>query len=133
MKNINKDKIKKDQQINNLRSIITTANKESSNINEKVIELQNIFKKITKIINKKIKQIQKAQLTESNINIEEIKFQICEDLKKIIKFYNNKTSINNKKLQIQKDIKEKKCKNIDIIVNFQMKKMIFHLKINLKT
>ena len=107
MKNINKDKIKKDQQINNLRSIITTANKESSNINEKVIELQNIFKKITKIINKKIKQIQKAQLTESNINIEEIKFQICEDLKKIIKFYNNKTSINNKKLQIQKDIKEK--------------------------
>jgi hypothetical protein len=105
--------LKKCQQINNLKSILTKSNKESLNLIKKVYELHNIFKNIKKINNEKIKKIQK---TESTYNKNELKQQICNELKEIIMHYKNKNSISSKNAQYQKDIKEKN-NQINILLN----------------
>ena len=113
MNDKHRSNLKKCQQIRNLKSILTKSNKESLNLTKKVCELHNIFKNIKKIINEKIKKIQK---TESTYNKNELKQQICNELKEIIMNYKNKNSIISKNAQYQKDIKEKN-NQINILLN----------------
>ncbi len=121
MKSKNINNLKKCQQVNNLKAILNKANIESNNMEKKVIELQNIFKKIKIIINEKIQKTKKA---ESTNNKNEIRQQICNELKQIILYYKNKSSSNkiiSKNSQYLKDIKEN---------NNQLKILLNKLKYN---
>ena len=72
-----KDQIKKHQQIFELKEILSNSIKESLSIKTKLIELNNIFKKTKKIIKEKISLIERSKTEINDININEIKNQIC--------------------------------------------------------
>jgi len=116
-----KDQIKKHQQIFELKEILSNSIKESLSIKTKLIELNNIFKKTKKIIKEKISLIEKSKSEINDININEIKNQICIELKEIIRKYQNNISINNKKEEYKKKIEEK---------NAQLKILLNKLKYN---
>ena len=97
---IDKEQIKKRQQIFNFKTLFFTENMTYKKFKSKIIELKSIFKLIKKIIQEKLNQI---DLSKSDKIKTEIKKQICNEINNIIIIYDNK---NNKLINDQN--KEKK-------------------------
>ena len=112
---MDKEQIKKRQQIFNLKTLLFTENTTSKKLNSKITELKSIFKLIKKIIKERINQIELNKNEKVNT---EIKSQICTDIKDIIEKYNNKNN-----LLISNQNKEKKI----------IREKINQLKLLLKT
>ena len=112
---MDKEQIKKRQQIFNLKTLLFTENTTSKKLNSKITELKSIFKLIKKIIKERINQIELNKNEKVNT---EIKNQICTDIKDIIEKYNNKNN-----LLISNQNKEKKI----------IREKINQLKLLLKT
>ena len=112
---MDKEQIKKRQQIFNLKTLLFTENTTSKKLNSKITELKSIFKLIKKIIKERINQIELNKNEKVNT---EIKNQICTDIKDIITKYNNKNN-----LLISNQNKEKKI----------IREKINQLKLLLKT
>ena len=87
---MDKEQIKKRQQIYNLKRLLFTENVTSKKLRSKISELKTIFKLIKKIIKEKINLI---ETNKSDKICAEIKQQICNDIKDIILIYNNKNNI----------------------------------------
>ena len=102
---MDKEQIKKRQQIYNLKTLLFTENTKSKKLKSKISELQSIFKLVKKIIKEKINQIESSK---SDKNKNEIKKQICFEIKNIIDIYKNKnrTLINNQDKE-KKIVREK--------------------------
>ena len=102
---MDKEQIKKRQQIFNLKTLLCTENAISKKLKSKITELKAIFKLIKKIIKEKINLIESSK-TDKIKN--EIKNQICLEIKNIITIYNNKNNliINNQSKE-RKIIREK--------------------------
>jgi len=102
---MDKEQIKKRQQIYKLKTLLFNENVTSKKLKSKITELKSIFKLIKKIIKEKINLIE-SNNNEKNKN--EIKQQICNEIKNIILLYNNKNNeiINNENKE-KKIIREK--------------------------
>ena len=102
---MDKEQIKKRQQIYNLKTLLFTENTKSKKLKSKISELQSIFKLVKKIIKEKINQIESSK---SDKNKNEIKKQICIEIKNIIDIYKtkNRTLINNQDKE-KKIVREK--------------------------
>ena len=87
---MDKEQIKKRQQIYNLKRLLFTENVTSKKLKSKISELKTIFKLIKKIIKEKINLI---ETNKSEKIRAEIKQQICNEIKDIIVIYNNKNNI----------------------------------------
>ena len=117
MKSFNKDNYKKQSQIFSLKKILNNSNNESNLLNEKIKELQKIFKTLKNIINffctensETIYDLSKNKIIYKTPDEMEIKQNICNTLKKIIKEYkegNEIISINKKNKEYKKIIKSK--------------------------
>ena len=118
MKNVNVDcsQIKIRQQIFNLKTIISNSTQEYSNLKSNINEFQNIFKSTKKIIKEKINLIEKSKTERNKSYINDIKKQICFDLKEIIKKYQYTNHITKKIQKYRKEIKEKNNK-LKILLN----------------
>lgn len=93
-----------------MKGILNNVNNESSILISNITEFQKIFKNTKKIINEKINELDKLQKSQITINEDQIKQQICTKLNNIIKKYNEGktiTSINSKKEEYKKLLKEK--------------------------
>ena len=102
---IDKEQIKKRQQIYNLKTLLFTENAASKNLKSKIAELKSIFKLIEKIIQEKINLIESSK-TDKNKN--EIKKQVCNEIKSITSIYDNKNiKIINHQNKEKKSIREK--------------------------
>ena len=102
---IDKEQIKKRQQIYNLKTLLFTENAASKNLKSKIAELKSIFKLIKKIIQEKINLIESSK-TDKNKN--EIKKQVCNEIKSITSIYDNKNiKIINHQNKEKKSIREK--------------------------
>ena len=86
---VNINQVKMHQQIFNLETILSNANNEFSNLKSKINEFQIIFKSTKKIIKEKIVIIEKSLIERNNININDIKKQICQELQEIMNKYQN--------------------------------------------
>ena len=84
---IDKEQIKKRQQIYNLKTLLFTENAKSKNLKSKIAELKAIFKLIKKIIQEKINLIESSK---SDKNKNEIKEEIFNEIKDITLIYDNK-------------------------------------------
>ena len=84
---IDKEQIKKRQQIYNLKTLLFTENAASKNLKSKIAELKSIFKLIKKIIQEKINLIESSK---SDKNKNEIKEEIFNEIKDITLIYDNK-------------------------------------------
>ena len=84
---IDKEQIKKRQQIYNLKTLLFTDNAKSKNLKSKIAELKAIFKLIKKIIQEKINLIESSK---SDKNKNEIKEEIFNEIKDITLIYDNK-------------------------------------------
>ena len=84
---INREQIKKRQEIYNLTFILFTEQTVSKKIKSKISELKSIFKLTKKILKERINQI---DLTTNETTKNEIKKQICTEIKNLIVVYNNK-------------------------------------------
>ena len=84
---IDKEQIKKRQQIYNLKTLLFTENAKSKNLKSKIAELKAIFKLIKKIIQEKINLIESSK---SDKNKNEIKEEIFNEIKYITLIYDNK-------------------------------------------
>lgn len=111
---MDKEQIKKRQQIYNLKRLLFTENVTSKKLKSKISELKTIFKLIKKIIKEKINLI---ETNKSDKIRSEIKQQICNEIKDIILIYNNKNNI-----IISNENKEKK------IIRETLNQMKFVLK-----
>ena len=102
---IDREQIKKRQQIFNFKTLIFTESMTSKKFKSKITELKSIFKLIKKIIQEKINQI---ELSKSDKTKTEIKKQICNEIKNIITIYDNKNNklINNQSKE-KKTLREK--------------------------
>ena len=117
MKNESKNKIKMHQQIFNLKNILSNANRELVTLNTKIIEFQHLFKSTKQIIKEKIYLLEKSKTEKNNLYINEIKNEICLDLKEIInKFQNNNIQINKKKEKYKKEINQNN-KKLKLLIN----------------
>lgn len=117
-----KSQIKMHQQIFNLKNILSNAKRESITLKIKINEFKNIFKSTKKIIKEKIYLLEKIKTVKNDTNINEIKNEICLELKEIInKFLNNNIQINKKKEKLKKEINQK---------NNQLKLLLNILKYN---
>jgi hypothetical protein len=127
MKKISKNRFKRHSQIFNLKGIMNNLNNESQILMSKITELQKIFKGTKKIINEKINELAKIKNNNlTNIKEDQIKQQICLTLNSIIKKYNQGktiTSINAKKEEYRKKLKEKENNLRLVLKKLQYKKL----------
>ena len=120
MKHKSKRKFKKQTEIFNLKEVLNNANNESRILISKNTELLRFFKDTKKLINEKIKELSKIPKNGKSINNidQQIKQQICIQLNEIIKKYKEGkiiTSVNNKKEEYKKQIREKE-NNLNIML-----------------
>ena len=102
---IDREQIKKRQEIFNLTFILFTEYTVSKKIKSKISELKSIFKLTKKILKERINQI---DLTNNETTKNEIKKQICTEIKNLIVVYNNKNrDLTETKLKEKKNIREK--------------------------
>ena len=102
---IDREQIKKRQEIFNLTFILFTEHTVSKKIKSKISELKSIFKLTKKILKERINQI---DLTNNETTKNEIKKQICTEIKNLIVVYNNKNrDLTETKLKEKKNIREK--------------------------
>lgn len=126
MKKISKNRFKRHSQIFNLKGILNNVNNESSILISKITELQKIFKNTKKIIKEKINELAKLQKNQITINEDQIKQQICTNLNNVIKKYNEGktiTSINSKKEEYKKLLKEKTINLHTILKKLKYRKL----------
>ena len=112
---VNINQVKMHQQIFNLETILSNANNEFSNLKSKINEFQIIFKSTKKIIKEKIVILEKSLIERNNININDIKKQICQELQEIMNKYQNNN--NNKKIRKYKKELIKKNEELAILLN----------------
>ena len=128
MKNASKSQIKMHQQIFNLKNILSNANRESETLNIKVNEFQNLFKSTKKIIKEKIYLLEKSKTEKNSSYINEMKNEVCLDLKEIInKIQNNNKQIHKKKEKYKKEISQKN-KQLKLLINQLKYNEIIHAK-----